>query len=99
MVDINDSQAASVWGVTLTFWILAILVVFIRIYSRTWLTKFRGQDDWWILAAVIFAAGDQTLKIIWLENGLGLHVEAVSMDQFTVFVKVSAILTLYIIKC
>lgn len=89
--DIYESKTALLYGVTLTFWILALFTVFIRIYARSFLTKFRGQDDWWMLAASVFAAGDQCIKIIWLSNGLGQHVAVVPLDQLMTFAMVRII--------
>lgn len=88
MADLNESKVGMLYAVTLTFWTLALLTVCLRIYSRSFMSKFRGQDDWWMLGASIFAAGDQAIKLIWLSTGLGQHVAVVPIDQLKLFVKV-----------
>lgn len=53
------------------------------------MSRFLGADDWWLLAAVIFAAGDEAMKIMWVQNGLGQHVADVPLSELAVFAKVS----------
>jgi hypothetical protein len=40
-------------GITLTSFAAAFITVSIRLYSRAYLTKFRGQDDLWIIGALV----------------------------------------------
>ncbi|PVH67799.1 hypothetical protein DL98DRAFT_637048 [Cadophora sp. DSE1049] len=60
--------------VATTFFILATITILLRIYSRAWVVKSFGWDDWCMVSILFFNAGHQAILHYFIQNGGGLHV-------------------------
>ncbi|KIW85823.1 hypothetical protein Z517_01215 [Fonsecaea pedrosoi CBS 271.37] len=63
--------------------VLATVFVAARFYTRAWLVRSIKQDDWWILAAWIFAVGFSTSICVAVRYGLGKHKQDIPDDDFS----------------
>ena len=60
-------------AVTIIFIVLATVFVAARFFTRIWLVRSIKQDDWWILAAWLFAVGFSASICVGTHYGLGRH--------------------------
>ncbi|OAP60845.1 MFS transporter, FHS family, L-fucose permease [Fonsecaea erecta] len=70
-------------AVTIVITVLATVFVAARFYTRAWLVRSIKQDDWWILAAWVFAVGFSTSICVAVKYGLGKHKQNIPDDAFS----------------
>ena len=69
-------------AVTIIFIVLATVFVAARFYTRTLIVRSIKQDDWWILAAWLFAVGFSASICAGVGWGLGKHKSDITDDYF-----------------
>ncbi|KAL1311860.1 hypothetical protein AAFC00_001933 [Neodothiora populina] len=65
-------------GITIPFVIICTLSFVLRVYSRVYIAKSFGADDWAMVAAFIFWVGQQAITYCWVRYGAGRHLSQVS---------------------
>lgn len=71
---------------------VASLLVFLRVYTRAFLRKTAGADDWTMVIALGFAAAQSILTVFLVDNGFGRHIEYLQPAQISSFVLLTTIL-------
>lgn len=69
-------------AVTLVMIVIATVFVAARFFTRIWLVRSVKQDDWWILAAWVFAVGFSASICVAVKYGLGLHKVDIPESSF-----------------
>ncbi|KAH7361183.1 hypothetical protein BKA66DRAFT_211313 [Pyrenochaeta sp. MPI-SDFR-AT-0127] len=78
-----ESQAGTIYGLSISFVILSCTSVVLRLYTRQMILRTFGPDDIAILVAQILSFGVTITTILQVAlGGLGTHTEFVSRDQF-----------------
>lgn len=90
----NESRGPKLIAEEWTTMSIAALLVFLRIYTRAFLRKTAGWDDWTIVIALAFAVGQHILVILQVDNGFGRHIEYLQPDQISKCLLLTAILTM-----
>ncbi|KAK6849070.1 hypothetical protein PG995_012903 [Apiospora arundinis] len=70
---VAESNAAMILAITGVFHFLALIVVALRLYTRSCMIRAIGKDDWVMLLAVVIAVGQYAIWIIEVDHGLGRH--------------------------
>lgn len=71
-----DLQAAC-YGIVSTFFVASTITILLRIYSRGFVVKSFGWDDWCMTSILFFNCGQQVLLYYFIYYGGGLHIEEV----------------------
>ncbi|KAH6714279.1 hypothetical protein DL95DRAFT_341111 [Leptodontidium sp. 2 PMI_412] len=71
-----DLQAAC-YGIVSTFFVASTFSILLRIYSRAFVVKNFGWDDWCMTAILFFNCGQQVLLYYFIHYGGGLQIEEV----------------------
>ena len=69
-------------AVTIVLTVVATVFVAARFFTRARLVRSIKQDDWWILAAWIFAVGFSSSICVAVKYGLGKHKDDISDSSF-----------------
>lgn len=72
---LDESNVASILGLTGAFTFLAVGVVCLRLFVRSYMLRFVGADDWTMLAAVLMALGTFICLCGESQYGMGRHWE------------------------
>lgn len=72
---LNESNVASILGITGAFAFAALVVVALRLYVRTCMLRFVGLDDWTIILAALMAAATFICLCGESSYGMGRHRE------------------------
>lgn len=72
---LNESNVASILGITGAFTFAALVVVALRLYVRTCMLRFVGLDDWSIILAALMAAATFICLCGESSYGMGRHRE------------------------
>ncbi|KIX08144.1 uncharacterized protein Z518_02800 [Rhinocladiella mackenziei CBS 650.93] len=70
-------------AVTIVITVLATVFVAARFFTRVWLVRSIKKDDWWILAAWIFAVGFSISICVAVKYGLGKHKADIPERSFS----------------
>ncbi|KAK8032330.1 hypothetical protein PG990_002064 [Apiospora arundinis] len=70
---VAESNAAMILAITGVFHFLALIVVALRLYTRSCMIRAIGKDNWVMLLAVLIAVGQYAIWIIEVDHGLGRH--------------------------
>lgn len=74
MFGILEGQQPTIWGLSITFLVIAIAAVILRFYARQIKSQKLGPDDWTVLVALILSIGvTVNLLIMTHLGGLGSH--------------------------
>ncbi|KAL2815252.1 hypothetical protein BDW59DRAFT_177688 [Aspergillus cavernicola] len=77
-----ESSQPTVYGVSFVFYTLASITTGLRVYSRKWIIKSFGADDWWMTSVFVYNTAQQALFCMFLHYGGGLYVQhPPSMDD------------------
>ncbi|OJJ54839.1 hypothetical protein ASPSYDRAFT_93737 [Aspergillus sydowii CBS 593.65] len=76
-----ETLQPSAYGVSFAFFALSLTTTILRLYSRKWIIKSFGIDDWWMLVVFIFNTAQQGLFCVFLYYGGGLHTTEVPMEH------------------
>ncbi|CAL3969586.1 unnamed protein product [Diplocarpon coronariae] len=68
---------AACYGIVTIFFITSTLTIFLRIYSRGFIVKSFGWDDWCMSSIFLFNCGQQVLLYYFLHYGGGLNTDVV----------------------
>ncbi|PBP16768.1 hypothetical protein BUE80_DR012336 [Diplocarpon rosae] len=68
---------AACYGIVTLFFLASTLTIFLRIYSRGFIVKSFGWDDWCMCSIFLFNCGQQILLYYFLHYGGGLHTDVV----------------------
>ncbi|KAJ5774854.1 hypothetical protein N7457_009750 [Penicillium paradoxum] len=77
----NGSQGPVVLGICLAFAILTFIVLCLRLFSRVYVLRKMGMDDYLIIAACLFSWAFIAVTIIAVKYGLGSHQKDVDLDK------------------
>ncbi|CZT52480.1 uncharacterized protein RSE6_13821 [Rhynchosporium secalis] len=80
-----ETHLPFILGITVTFHVLALIAVCLRLYVRTFMVKVMGPDDYTIIAAMICAIGGMITIGIEATLGLGRHQDLISKDDLQQF--------------
>ncbi|KAG8165767.1 hypothetical protein KVR01_004319 [Diaporthe batatas] len=90
----SQTQQPTIWGLSISFSIIAIAAVALRFYARRIKGQKLGADDWTVLVALILSLGVSiNLLIMTQVGGLGTHLEynddgsLKDVEAFDVFMK------------
>ncbi|CZR51053.1 uncharacterized protein PAC_00928 [Phialocephala subalpina] len=72
-----DSLQSSCYGVATAFFVICTITILLRLYSRSFLVKSFGWDDWCMFAILFFNCGQQAILYYFIYNGAGLHIDVV----------------------
>jgi hypothetical protein len=72
---LDESNVASILGITGAFATAALVVVALRLYVRTCMLRFVGLDDWSMILAVSMAVGTFICLCAESSYGMGRHRE------------------------
>ncbi|KJR87983.1 uncharacterized protein SPSK_07044 [Sporothrix schenckii 1099-18] len=84
----NDSRRSVVIGVVSFLLPFTTAVVFLRIYTRRYLSRRAdavGADDWTMLAALVLAVVDGITMLLMTTQGFGRHMWTLTADQITTY--------------
>ncbi|KAE8444094.1 hypothetical protein EG329_000876 [Mollisiaceae sp. DMI_Dod_QoI] len=73
----NSGLQAACYGIVSTFFVASTFTIILRIYSRGFVVKSFGWDDWCMSSILLFNCGQQVILYYFLHYGGGLHVEDV----------------------
>lgn len=73
-LDIHASRQASLYAATITTWVLAVAAVGLRFWCRKLTKSGYKIDDWFVVAATLFALGFLISTLVWVRQGYGLHL-------------------------
>ncbi|KAL2059803.1 hypothetical protein VTL71DRAFT_10187 [Oculimacula yallundae] len=68
---------AACYGIVSTFFVASTLSIVLRIYSRGFVVKSFGWDDWCMTAILFFNCGQQFILYYFIRYGGGLHIAEV----------------------
>ncbi|KAK6343677.1 hypothetical protein TWF730_011266 [Orbilia blumenaviensis] len=76
------NRQLSMYIIDIVFFVLAVVMVLMRIYTRVFIIRRFGLDDWCIVMALISVAGFTALQFCFLiYGGVGFHIWDVSPEQ------------------
>lgn len=82
----TDSRRGVIIGVISFILPFTTAVVFLRLYTRHYLSgRAVGADDWTMLAALVLAAVDGATMLLMTTQGLGRHMWTLSAEQVTTY--------------
>ncbi|KAK7947844.1 uncharacterized protein PG986_008730 [Apiospora aurea] len=76
-----ENMQPIVWTVTIPFAILCLSSILIRLYTRRYIAKSFGADDWFMLAVLPVWIGQQYIAWMWTILGGGLHQGVVPAEN------------------
>ncbi|KAK8094945.1 hypothetical protein PG997_001630 [Apiospora hydei] len=76
-----ENMQPIVWIVTIPFAILCLSSILIRLYTRRYIAKSFGADDWFMLAVLPVWIGQQYIAWMWTILGGGLHQGVVPAEN------------------
>ncbi|CAK7205539.1 hypothetical protein SEUCBS139899_008316 [Sporothrix eucalyptigena] len=80
-----ESRLPVILGVLTTFFIIALIVVCLRIYVRTIVTHSFGADDILIICAILCQFGGWVAILVQSRHGLGRHQSTLDTETLEVF--------------
>ncbi|KAF1353219.1 hypothetical protein BDV97DRAFT_396067 [Delphinella strobiligena] len=83
-----DNIVGLALGVTVPFVVVCAASFALRIYSRAYIVKSFGADDWAMVGAFIGWIGQQAITYSWIHYGAGRHLSEVS-DEFLVKLRIT----------
>ncbi|EWC46411.1 hypothetical protein DRE_04354 [Drechslerella stenobrocha 248] len=76
------NRQTSMYIIDVIFFVLAVMMVLMRIYTRLFIVRKFGRDDWFMVLALISVAGFTTLQFCFLVyGGVGYHIWDVTEEQ------------------
>ncbi|KAK8136139.1 hypothetical protein PG984_004079 [Apiospora sp. TS-2023a] len=78
---VAESNTAMIMAITGAFHFLALVVVALRTYTRAFMIRAIGRDDWTMLLAAGIAVGQYAIWIIEAQHGLGRHQKVIPMPE------------------
>ncbi|RVD89555.1 uncharacterized protein DFL_000558 [Arthrobotrys flagrans] len=79
---VQHNRQLSMYIIDIIFFILAVVMVMMRIYTRVFIIRRFGLDDWCIVMALISVAGFTALQFCFLiYGGVGYHIWDVTPEQ------------------
>ncbi|KAK6537239.1 hypothetical protein TWF694_011436 [Orbilia ellipsospora] len=83
-----ENRQMSMYIIDCVFFALAVVMVLMRIYTRVFIIRKFGLDDWLIVLALISVAGFTALQFCFLiYGGVGYHIWDVSNEQLSLCFK------------
>ncbi|RDW73242.1 hypothetical protein BP6252_07149 [Coleophoma cylindrospora] len=79
--DMSQDLRASTRNLSIVFSVLALLFVGFRFWARFKQAQKIGMDDWLMVASVLFLAGNLACSLVLVDNGIGLHSGALTLNQ------------------
>ncbi|KAE9573391.1 hypothetical protein CGCSCA5_v004381 [Colletotrichum siamense] len=84
-----ESNTAMILGVTGGFHALALLFVALRVYTRMFVVKLMGRDDYVVVASVLCAVAGMTIFSVQSFHGLGKHTITIAAEDMLIMRKSS----------
>ncbi|KAI7088873.1 hypothetical protein KC356_g2985 [Hortaea werneckii] len=81
-MDLNESQASSMYGSIITTALAGTFAVIARFYARLLLRNPIGADDWLIVAALVFTWGTAIATFAAIPDGMDKHMFVLTRPQF-----------------
>ncbi|KAF9891593.1 hypothetical protein FE257_003604 [Aspergillus nanangensis] len=81
----SDSQGPTVSGVALAFAVLTAVVLSLRLFSRIYVLRKMGIDDYLIIFACLFAWAFSAITVVAVKQGLGSHIEDVPLENMETY--------------
>ncbi|KAL4891843.1 hypothetical protein BDV59DRAFT_59238 [Aspergillus ambiguus] len=81
----SDSLGPTVSGVALAFAVLTLVVISLRLFSRIYVLRKMGPDDYLILGAVLFSWAFSAITVVAVQYGLGSHIEDVPPENMVMY--------------
>ncbi|KAK6507941.1 hypothetical protein TWF481_006361 [Arthrobotrys musiformis] len=79
---VEHNRQLSMYIIDIVFFVLAVVMVMMRIYTRLFIVRRFGLDDWCIVMALISVAGFTALQFCFLiYGGVGYHIWDVTPEQ------------------
>ncbi|KAI9371381.1 hypothetical protein BJX61DRAFT_534863 [Aspergillus egyptiacus] len=72
-----ETQGPMVSGIAISFAIITLVVLSLRLFARIYVLKKMGVDDYLIILASCFSWAFSAVTVVAVENGLGRHIEDV----------------------
>ncbi|CAL3973091.1 unnamed protein product [Diplocarpon coronariae] len=86
--DLSEDRRASTRNLSLVFLALALVFVVLRLWARFKHSQKYGMDDWLIVVSLVLLGGSVACTIVAINNGVGLHSGALTLEQGMTFPKV-----------
>ncbi|KAG2413164.1 hypothetical protein HFD88_002353 [Aspergillus terreus] len=80
-----DSQGPTVSGVALGFAVLTFIVLSLRLFSRVYVLRKMGPDDYLIIGACIFSWAFSAITVVAVKYGLGSHLKDVPKENMVTY--------------
>ncbi|KAI9725111.1 MAG: hypothetical protein M1828_003453 [Chrysothrix sp. TS-e1954] len=84
---LEADRANEIWGVEITFFVVSLACVALRLLSRVKTNQKLWWDDWLIVGAWLMTISQTTLTILMIKHGFGKHIEAAGVDGAFFFFK------------
>ncbi|KAH0428414.1 integral membrane protein [Colletotrichum camelliae] len=85
----RESNTEWILGVTGTLYVIAVIFASLRLYTRAFLAKTIGRDDYVLIASVVLATVGMVLLIMQGIRGMGKHQDTLSDDDVTEIMQLS----------
>ena len=85
--NLSDSKQSEIYGASCGVFLLILIVVALRFYSRKVAKAELWWDDWLIAVALLLDAALLANTMLMLRSGLGRHSEGISLDVYHQFMK------------
>ncbi|KAJ5629816.1 hypothetical protein N7528_003473 [Penicillium herquei] len=76
-----ESLQPAAYALSFIFWVIGTTSTCSRIYSRGWIIKVFGMDDWWMVMVLICNTVQQGLFCAFLHYGGGIHITFVTNEE------------------
>ncbi|RMZ73302.1 integral membrane [Pyrenophora seminiperda CCB06] len=86
-LDAYDNYAWRIIVVTTLCLVVSVVVVGLRFYVRWVIIRNLGRDDWFLAAALVVYIGVATLTAACTKFGLGRHIDTLSIQKRSLFLK------------
>ncbi|KAJ5719283.1 hypothetical protein N7493_007738 [Penicillium malachiteum] len=76
-----ESLQPAAYALSFIFWVIGTTSTCSRIYSRGWIIKVFGMDDWWMAMVLVCNTVQQGLFCAFLHYGGGIHITSVTNEE------------------
>lgn len=81
LILLQDDLGPTVIGVTVSFTTVALIIVVLRVWTRTRMVKIFGLEDYMMVAAMIFSVGHCVAQVYQVHFGSGKHLAVLVFSQ------------------